>query len=123
MALFRKHGITAKQPYKKPDANFWPDQVLMDGVACLAVGSPTARVPPGAAATEVVAKVRGAADAVCRPKPQSARLLVAFPGETATEGAETLRMVTVMVRSILRTVRRRPRDPRRSRPKSTHSQS
>ncbi len=37
VALFRKHGITAKQPYKKPDANFWPDQVLMDGVACLAV--------------------------------------------------------------------------------------
>ena len=37
VALFRKHGITAKQPYRKPDANFWPDQVLMDGVACLAV--------------------------------------------------------------------------------------
>lgn len=37
VALFRKHGITAKQPYRKPDAHFWPDQVLMDGVACLAV--------------------------------------------------------------------------------------
>lgn len=37
VALFRKHGITAKQPYRKPDANFWPDQILMDGVACLAV--------------------------------------------------------------------------------------
>ena len=37
VALFRKHGITAKQPYRKPEANFWPDQVLMDGVACLAV--------------------------------------------------------------------------------------
>ncbi|MBI3876523.1 MAG: cytochrome b N-terminal domain-containing protein, partial [Verrucomicrobia bacterium] len=35
--LFRKHGITAKQPYRKPDAAFWPDQVLMDSVACLAV--------------------------------------------------------------------------------------
>lgn len=35
--LFRKHGITAKKPYKKPDAYFWPDQVLMDAVACLAV--------------------------------------------------------------------------------------
>jgi ubiquinol-cytochrome c reductase cytochrome b subunit len=35
--LFRKHGITAKLPYRKPDAAFWPDQVLMDSVACLAV--------------------------------------------------------------------------------------
>ena len=35
--LFRRHGITAKQPYKKPDAHFWPDQVLKDIVACLAV--------------------------------------------------------------------------------------
>ena len=37
VALFRRHGITAKQPYRKPEARFWPDQVLMDGVACLAV--------------------------------------------------------------------------------------
>jgi ubiquinol-cytochrome c reductase cytochrome b subunit len=37
VALFRRHGITAKKPYRKPDALFWPDQVLMDGVACLAV--------------------------------------------------------------------------------------
>ena len=35
--LFRRHGITAKQPYRKPDAAFWPDQVLKDVVACLAV--------------------------------------------------------------------------------------
>ena len=35
--LFRKHGITAKKPLRKPDAAFWPDQVLMDAVACLAV--------------------------------------------------------------------------------------
>jgi ubiquinol-cytochrome c reductase cytochrome b subunit len=35
--LFRKHGITAKKPLKKPDAAFWPDQVLKDAVACLAV--------------------------------------------------------------------------------------
>ena len=37
VALFRRHGITAKQPYRKPDANFWPDQVLMDAIACMAV--------------------------------------------------------------------------------------
>ncbi|HUS36035.1 MAG TPA: cytochrome b N-terminal domain-containing protein [Verrucomicrobiae bacterium] len=35
--LFRRHGITAKQPYKKPDAAFWPDQVLKDVIACAAV--------------------------------------------------------------------------------------
>jgi len=37
VALFRKHGLTAKQPKKKPDAMFWPDQVLMDAIASLAV--------------------------------------------------------------------------------------
>ncbi len=35
--LFRKHGITAKRPLRNPDAAFWPDQVLKDAVACLAV--------------------------------------------------------------------------------------
>ncbi len=35
--LFRRHGVTAKEPKKKPDAPFWPDQVLCDVVACLAV--------------------------------------------------------------------------------------
>ncbi len=35
--LFRRHGITAKQPFKKPDTTFWPDQVFRDAVACLAV--------------------------------------------------------------------------------------
>ena len=37
VALFRRHGITARKPYRKPEGRFWPDQVLMDGVACLAV--------------------------------------------------------------------------------------
>ncbi|MBX3444999.1 MAG: cytochrome b N-terminal domain-containing protein [Planctomyces sp.] len=35
--VFRRHGITARQPLKKPETTFWPDQVLMDAVACLAV--------------------------------------------------------------------------------------
>jgi ubiquinol-cytochrome c reductase cytochrome b subunit len=35
--LFRRHGLTPKLPLKKADAHFWPDQVLCDGVACLAV--------------------------------------------------------------------------------------
>lgn len=35
--LFRRHGVTAKQPLRRRDAPFWPDQVLKDVVACLAV--------------------------------------------------------------------------------------
>ncbi|MEW6302352.1 MAG: cytochrome b N-terminal domain-containing protein [Verrucomicrobiota bacterium] len=35
--LFRRHGITAKEPKRAPDAKFWPDQVLKDAVACLAI--------------------------------------------------------------------------------------
>jgi ubiquinol-cytochrome c reductase cytochrome b subunit len=35
--LFRRHGLTAKRPYRGPDVAFWPDQVLKDVVACLAV--------------------------------------------------------------------------------------
>lgn len=35
--LFRRHGITPKLPKRRPDGLFWPDQVLKDAVACLAV--------------------------------------------------------------------------------------
>jgi ubiquinol-cytochrome c reductase cytochrome b subunit len=35
--LFRKHGLTAREPKMKPDCAFWPDQVLKDVIACLAV--------------------------------------------------------------------------------------
>jgi ubiquinol-cytochrome c reductase cytochrome b subunit len=35
--LFRKHGLTAKEPRRKRDEPFWPRQVLCDAVACLAV--------------------------------------------------------------------------------------
>jgi quinol-cytochrome oxidoreductase complex cytochrome b subunit/mono/diheme cytochrome c family protein len=37
LTLFRKHGLHAKQPITRPDAMFWPDQVLKDAVAMLAV--------------------------------------------------------------------------------------
>ncbi len=37
IALFRRHGISAKMPLRRGDATFWPDQVLKDAVACLAV--------------------------------------------------------------------------------------
>lgn len=35
--LFRRHGVTPKEPRTRPDAAFWPDQILRDAVACLAV--------------------------------------------------------------------------------------
>jgi ubiquinol-cytochrome c reductase cytochrome b subunit len=37
VALFRKHGVTPAEPLKGPDVGFWPDQILRDVVACLAV--------------------------------------------------------------------------------------
>ncbi len=36
--LFRRHGLTAKTPLKKPEGGrFWPDQIFKDAVACLAM--------------------------------------------------------------------------------------
>ena len=37
VALFRRHGIRYKLPPKFADTSFWPDQILKDSVACLAV--------------------------------------------------------------------------------------
>ncbi|MGE4100555.1 MAG: cytochrome b N-terminal domain-containing protein [Pirellulales bacterium] len=37
IAFFRRHGITPYKPAGRPDGSFWPDQVLKDAVACLAV--------------------------------------------------------------------------------------
>ncbi len=38
--VFRRHGITVPDPDRKPTTTFWPDQVLKDAVACLAVLPP-----------------------------------------------------------------------------------
>lgn len=35
--LFRRHGITAKEPLRKADETFWPEQLLKDSIACLLV--------------------------------------------------------------------------------------
>jgi len=37
LALFRRHGLKAHEPFRQPDAFFWPEQFLRDAVACLAV--------------------------------------------------------------------------------------
>jgi ubiquinol-cytochrome c reductase cytochrome b subunit len=35
--MFRRHGLTVREPKRAPDSYFWPEQVLRDAVACLAV--------------------------------------------------------------------------------------
>lgn len=35
--LFRRHGLTPKEPLASPDVTFWPDQVLKDSVAALGI--------------------------------------------------------------------------------------
>lgn len=35
--VFRRHGLTVHDPNHAPETNFWPDQVLKDAIACLAV--------------------------------------------------------------------------------------
>lgn len=35
--MFRRHGLTVRDPNHAPDTTFWPEQVLRDAVACLAV--------------------------------------------------------------------------------------
>ena len=37
IALFRRHGLHAKDKHYAPDSTFWPDQVLKDSVAALGV--------------------------------------------------------------------------------------
>ena len=37
VALFRRHGLTIRDPDRGPDTYFWPDQLLRDAVACLGV--------------------------------------------------------------------------------------
>lgn len=35
--VFRRHALTVKQPLRAATTTFWPDQVLRDAIACLAV--------------------------------------------------------------------------------------
>jgi ubiquinol-cytochrome c reductase cytochrome b subunit len=37
LALFRRHGLKAREPLRAADTTFWPEQVLRDAVMCLAV--------------------------------------------------------------------------------------
>jgi ubiquinol-cytochrome c reductase cytochrome b subunit len=35
--MFRRHGLTVREPHRAPDSYFWPEQVLRDAAACLGV--------------------------------------------------------------------------------------
>jgi ubiquinol-cytochrome c reductase cytochrome b subunit len=35
--LFRRHGLTVRQPDRAPDTTLWPEQLLRDAAACLGV--------------------------------------------------------------------------------------
>jgi quinol-cytochrome oxidoreductase complex cytochrome b subunit/mono/diheme cytochrome c family protein len=37
VALFRRHGLTVRDPKRAPDTTFWPEQLFRDAVACLGV--------------------------------------------------------------------------------------
>jgi ubiquinol-cytochrome c reductase cytochrome b subunit len=37
VALFRRHGLTVRDPNRAPACTFWPQQLLRDAVACLGV--------------------------------------------------------------------------------------
>lgn len=91
--LFRRHGITVKEPRRGPDEAFWPGQVLKDAVACLAVM---------AAVLFFVVKHGAALGAPADPSENYAaarpewyflflfQLLKYFPGETEIWGAMIL---------------------------------
>src|SRR5436190_5085292 len=35
--MFRRHGLTVREPHRAPDSYFWPEQLLRDAIACLGV--------------------------------------------------------------------------------------
>src|SRR5213593_4044885 len=99
--LFRRHGLTAKEPKRKPDTAFWPDQVLKDAVACLAL-----------LATVLFLIIRSHGAELAAPadpsEPYSAarpewyflflfQLLKYFPGGTEVLGAIVLPVVLMLI--------------------------
>jgi ubiquinol-cytochrome c reductase cytochrome b subunit len=104
IAVFRRHGITVRDPIHRPDATFWPDQVLKDAVACLGVlavvlfltiwmgadlGAPADPAQPYAAA---------------RPEWYFLflfQLLKYFPGETEVYGAVVIPGAVFLVMALM----------------------
>ena len=103
--LFRRHGLHARRPLRGPDGVFWPDQVLRDAVACLAVlavvlllvVAPAARgIPEGAAPGDYLGAHLGAPADPSQPYSAARpewyflflfQMLKYFPGEAEVIGA------------------------------------
>ena len=89
--FFRRHGIHAKQPFKKPDAKFWPDQVLADAVACAGVLFTVVALTIATHGAELAAPADAASQfSAARPEWYFLflfELLKYFPGESEIIGA------------------------------------
>ncbi|MEQ2009694.1 MAG: cytochrome b N-terminal domain-containing protein [Limisphaerales bacterium] len=92
--FFRRHGIHAKQPFKKPDAKFWPDQVLADAIACLGVMFTVVALTIATHGAELAAPADAASQfSAARPEWYFLflfELLKYFPGESEIIGAIVL---------------------------------
>ena len=100
--LFRRHGLTAKEPKRKRDQPFWPDQVLKDAVACLAVLAAVLVLTLKYHGAELTAPADPAENyAAARPEWYFMflfELLKWFPGKTEIIGAMIIpALVTVLV--------------------------
>lgn len=99
--LFRRHGLTAKEPRRKPDEPFWPEQVLKDGVACLAVLAAVLVLTFKHHGAELTAPADPAENyAAARPEWYFLflfELLKYFPGESEILGAMVLPGLVVLV--------------------------
>ena len=89
--LFRRHGLTAKEPKRRPDVPFWPDQVFKDAVACLAVLAAVLVLTLKHHGAELAAPADAAENyAAARPEWYFMflfQLLKYFPGSTEIVGA------------------------------------
>jgi ubiquinol-cytochrome c reductase cytochrome b subunit len=107
--LFRRHGLTARSPHRGPDEKFWPDQVLRDAVACLAVlatGLFLIVYPrlghPGAPLGAELGAPADPSEPFSAARPQSYflflfQLLKYFPGKTEILGAMVLPSLALAV--------------------------
>jgi ubiquinol-cytochrome c reductase cytochrome b subunit len=110
--LFRRHGLTPKQPLRKPDQKFWPDQVLKDVVACLAVLATVLffivkpRLFEGAAMGAELGAPADPAEPYSAARPEwyflfLFQLLKYFPGSTEIIGAIILPTIILFIIAVM----------------------
>lgn len=104
VGLFRRHGLHARDPTRRPDAMFWPDQILKDSVAALAVLAAVLAMTFYFGGAELTAPADPASPyAAARPELYFLFLfqfLKWFPGESEVWGAiviPTLAMVVLVL--------------------------